>query len=264
MPALERERLRALGFDTFVIIDTHWFTTARVHPERQRAAGGRVYLGRAAADAARSQVRLPRRSRARNEVEAAARASGSARDRARPISICRSTIPTLNVMHYFNSRARPAGAGDRGLPDRRGQERSGVRRRAGTGDPGFGAARGAGRFGRIVTSVLGLRSDPGARFRLARGHQLGGKSRLRREDHALVSRPGDHAEVLAAAEDYRARCSPEGRFSHYLVMAGAMGAETWNWRGEQFGRYEVRDRHRPGDLLLRPPGLTPAVARTAT
>jgi hypothetical protein len=50
---------------------------------------------------------------------------------------------------------------------------------------------------------------------------------------------GRHAEIIAAADDYRARCSPEGRFSHYLMMAGAMGGERWNWRGEQFGRYEA-------------------------
>jgi len=29
--------------------------------------------------------------------------------------------------------------------------------------------------------------------------------------------------VLAAADDYRAHCSPEGRFSHYITMAGANG-----------------------------------------
>jgi hypothetical protein len=28
-------------------------------------------------------------------------------------------------------------------------------------------------------------------------------------------------------------------FSHYLVIAVAMGAEQWSWGGEQFGRYEV-------------------------
>jgi aromatic ring-opening dioxygenase catalytic subunit (LigB family) len=50
---------------------------------------------------------------------------------------------------------------------------------------------------------------------------------------------GRHAEVIACAEDFRAHCSPEGRFSHYLIMAGAMGGAQWQWRGEQFGRYEA-------------------------
>ena len=50
---------------------------------------------------------------------------------------------------------------------------------------------------------------------------------------------GRHDEILRAAPEYRAECSPEGRFSHYLMMAGALGGEEWNWRGEQFGRYEA-------------------------
>src|SRR5260370_18225287 len=50
---------------------------------------------------------------------------------------------------------------------------------------------------------------------------------------------GRHDAVLAAADDFRAHCSPEGRFSHYIMMAGAMGGDSWNWRGEQFGKYEA-------------------------
>ena len=50
---------------------------------------------------------------------------------------------------------------------------------------------------------------------------------------------GRHDEILRAAPEYRSECSPEGRFSHYLMMAGAMGGPEWDWRGEQFGRYEA-------------------------
>jgi len=52
-------------------------------------------------------------------------------------------------------------------------------------------------------------------------------------------RQGRHDAVLVAADDYRAHCSPEGRFSHYITMAGAMGGDSWTWRGEQFGKYEA-------------------------
>jgi aromatic ring-opening dioxygenase catalytic subunit (LigB family) len=52
-------------------------------------------------------------------------------------------------------------------------------------------------------------------------------------------REGAHAEVLAAAADYRRQCSPEGRFSHYLIVAGALGGRSWTWRGVQHGRYEA-------------------------
>ncbi len=52
-------------------------------------------------------------------------------------------------------------------------------------------------------------------------------------------RAGRHDEIIASANDFRTHCSPEGRFSHYLVMAGAIGAQKWDSRGEQFGRYEA-------------------------
>jgi hypothetical protein len=45
--------------------------------------------------------------------------------------------------------------------------------------------------------------------------------------------------VLAHAEEFRRTCSPEGRFAHYLVLAGAHGGAAWQARGEQFGRYEA-------------------------
>jgi hypothetical protein len=52
-------------------------------------------------------------------------------------------------------------------------------------------------------------------------------------------RAGRHDEVIGHAQEYRAQCSAEGHFSHYLMMAGAMGGGQWNSRGEQFGRYEA-------------------------
>ncbi|MBC5811200.1 MAG: catechol 1,2-dioxygenase, partial [Candidatus Eremiobacteraeota bacterium] len=52
-------------------------------------------------------------------------------------------------------------------------------------------------------------------------------------------RAGDHAAVLAQADEFRRVASPEGRFAHYLVMAGAFGGAAWKTRGEQFGRYEA-------------------------
>jgi aromatic ring-opening dioxygenase catalytic subunit (LigB family) len=66
---------------------------------------------------------------------------------------------------------------------------------------------------------------------------------------------GRHGAVLAAADDYRAHCSPEGRFSHYIVMCGAMGADAWNWRGEQFGNYEAAIGTGQAIFFFQPPTL---------
>jgi 3,4-dihydroxyphenylacetate 2,3-dioxygenase len=50
---------------------------------------------------------------------------------------------------------------------------------------------------------------------------------------------GDHAAVLDRVDEFRKSASPEGRFAHYLVLAGAFGRAAWHSRGEQFGRYEA-------------------------
>jgi hypothetical protein len=64
---------------------------------------------------------------------------------------------------------------------------------------------------------------------------------LREWDERIMTwwRGGEHAEVLAHADEFRRRCSPEGRFAHYLVLAGAHGGPAWRAKGEQFGRYEA-------------------------
>jgi 3,4-dihydroxyphenylacetate 2,3-dioxygenase len=57
--------------------------------------------------------------------------------------------------------------------------------------------------------------------------------------HVLeLLRRGDHAGVIAEMPDYR-RAGPEGKFGHYLIMLGAIGAERCGARGELFSDYEA-------------------------
>ena len=48
---------------------------------------------------------------------------------------------------------------------------------------------------------------------------------------------GDHAKVLETMPDFY-RYKPEARFGHYLMMAGAMGADSWTAPGRLFSEYE--------------------------
>jgi 3,4-dihydroxyphenylacetate 2,3-dioxygenase len=48
---------------------------------------------------------------------------------------------------------------------------------------------------------------------------------------------GDHAQVLQTMPEFY-RYKPEARFGHYLMMAGAMGAEKWTAPGRLFSEYE--------------------------
>ncbi len=236
MAALELKRLRGLDFDTFVIIDTHWFTTLEyILNANERLFG--VYtseeLPQMLHDLEYDYRGDPELARA---AEAAARACG-----IRAVASASPHLPlhypTLNVMHYFNPGAR------------RRVLSIGVCQTASVkNDVAFGAALGAAirdSNRRVVLIASGGLSHRFWDYDHILTHASASPDDIssaanRRYDQKIMEwfRHGNHAEVLAAAEDFRARCSPEGRFSHYLVVAGAMGAEKWNWRGEQFGQYE--------------------------
>lgn len=49
---------------------------------------------------------------------------------------------------------------------------------------------------------------------------------------------GMHAKVLEKAKSFRARFSPEGRFAHYLRMVGALGGKNCTIKAIQYGKYE--------------------------
>ena len=48
---------------------------------------------------------------------------------------------------------------------------------------------------------------------------------------------GDHASVINNMASYYQH-KPEGRFSHYLIMAGAIGAQECQAKGRLFSDYE--------------------------
>ncbi len=237
MPQLERERLRALEFDTFVLVDTHWFTTLEyIINANERLAGSYTSeeLPQMLHDLDYDYLGDTELARA---IEDAARAHGM-----RAVASANPHLPlhypTLNVMYYFNPAAR--------------------RRVLSIGVCQIASVKNDLSFGAALGDAI-RRSDRRAVIVASGGmsHKFWDYDRIL--DHASASpddisspanrlydekimdwfRNGRHDQVLAAADDFRAHCSPEGRFSHYLIMAGAMGAESWNWRGEQFGRYEA-------------------------
>ena len=237
MPQLERERLGALDFDTFIVIDTHWFTTLEyVLNAHERLDGlytseelpemlhelpfdysGDRELAEAIADCARTR---------------GMRALASTH-RGLPLH-----YPTLNVMYYFNPGAK-----------RRVLSLGVCQTSSIENDLNFGAAMGEAIMKSERRAVIVASGGLSHRF-WDYDHALERASaspedissipnRLYDERVMEWFRAGEHAEMLRAAADYRAHCSPEGRFSHYLIMAGALGGEDWHWRGTQFGEYEA-------------------------
>ncbi len=237
MPQLERERLRDLEFDTFVLVDTHWFTTLEYVLNAHERLDG-VYTSEEL-----PQMLHDLEYDYRGDPELARGIEARARERKmRAVASAARNLPvhypTLNVMYYFNSERR------------RRVLSIGVCQIASVqNDLAFGAAIGeAIRVSdrRVVMVASGGMSHRFWDYDRVLDHASADPADIsstanRLYDEKIMEwfRAGHHADVIAAAEDFRTHCSPEGRFAHYLMMAGALGAEKWDWRGEQFGRYEA-------------------------
>ena len=184
MPKLERERLHHLDFDTFLVIDTHWFSTLEyVLNAHERLSG--VY----------TSEELPAMLHDleydyRGDPELARGIEIEARERGiRAIASAHRNLPlhypTLNVMYYFNHDA-PPGAHSQRVSNSVGQKRFGLWR----GDwTGYLEIESPGRdrgVGRNVAQVLGLRSNSRPRIGVARRHRVNGQSPLRRTNHGMV------------------------------------------------------------------------------
>jgi len=236
LPALERDRLRSLAFDTFVVIDTHWFTTLEyILNANDRISGTYTSeeLPQMLHDLHFDYQGDPELAR---EIETKARETGM-----RAVASANQNLPlhypTLNVMYYLNSGARC-----RVLS-------MGVCQTASVeNDLTFGASVGTAIRAsdrRVVLVASGGLSHRFWDYDHILDHASASPDDIssfgnRLYDEKIMDwfRAGRHAEVLAAANDFRTRCSPEGRFSHYLVMAGALGGPSWTWCGSQFGKYE--------------------------
>ena len=234
---LERERLRHLEFDTFILVDTHWFSTLEyVLNAHERLSG--VF----------TSEEMPAMIHDleydyRGDPELAHGVETEARQRGiRAIASAHRNLPvhysTLNVMHYFNPEARR-----RVLPVSVCQTAS-VKN-----DLAYGAAIGQAIWKsnrRVVIVASGGMSHKFWDYdrildRASASPDDIASTANRLYDERIMEwfKSGRHDAVLSAAEDYRTHCSPEGRFSHYITMAGAMGGDAWTWRGEQFGKYEA-------------------------
>ncbi|MGH7820412.1 MAG: catechol 1,2-dioxygenase [Candidatus Binatia bacterium] len=237
MAKLERERLAPLDFDTFVLVDTHWFTTLEyVLNAHERLCG--LYTSEELPQMLHElRYDYPGDPELATAIVVAAKRAGM-----RAVASSHPGLPvhypTLNVMHYFNPAAR-----------RRVLSMGVCQIASVENDLRFGVAMGEAIRESERRVVLVASGGLSHRFwdydrvldRASASPDDISSPENRRYDEKIMEwfRAGAHRQVLAAADDYRARCSPEGRFSHYLVVAGALGGKDWTWKGVQFGSYEA-------------------------
>jgi 3,4-dihydroxyphenylacetate 2,3-dioxygenase len=237
MPKLERERLRHLDFDTFLLIDTHWFSTLEYVVNAHERLSGVFTSEELPAMLHNLEYDYRGDPELARGVEREAHVRG-----IRAIASAHTNLPlhypTLNVMHYFNHEAR-----------RRVLPLSVCQTASVKNDLAYGAAIGQAIWKsnrRVVIVASGGMSHKFWDYDRILDHASASPDDIsstanRLYDERIMEwfKQGRHDAVLAAADDYRAHCSPEGRFSHYITMAGAMGGDAWTWHGEQFGKYEA-------------------------
>ena len=238
LPQIREERIAPLDFDTFLIIDTHWHSTLEwIVNAHQRHEG--IYTS----DEIPWMIHeyaydYPGDPELALLIAQECAASGiwalASAHRGLPIH-----YGTLNPMHYYNpgpdkKRVLPISVCDTAEVGANLRFGEAIARAIARSDRRvlFVASGGMShRFWPLAVIRERASADPG---------DINGE-RLRAWDERIMAwwRAGDHAGVLANADEFRQECSPEGRFAHYLALAGAMGGAAWTEPGVQYGAYEA-------------------------
>ncbi|MDE3074486.1 MAG: hypothetical protein KGJ86_03575 [Chloroflexota bacterium] len=239
MEQIYAQKIAKLQFDTFIIVDTHWFsTTEYILNANARLAGEYTsdelpwmihdYAYDYGGDAELAKL-----------IEATCQAQG-----VRCVACDYRSLPvhyvSLNTMHYLN-------------PDKskRVLVASVCQTAEAHNDRAFGraigdAVRGADTDRRVVFLGAGGMSHKFQPYDVILQRAGADPSNItteenRRWDGRILSLmlEGKHKEVLDLAVEYRKTCSPEGRFAHYLTLASALEEEEFQVKGQLFGRYEA-------------------------
>ena len=232
---LLRERFAALRVDTFVIVDTHWFTTTE-----HVIAGAAHFSGLYTSDEMPKNIcDLPYDYPGAPELARAWHQAGKQRG-VPTVNVTTASLPlhypTVNLVHHLRRNERVLSCG--------------VVQTGALGDYlAFGEA-----LAQAVQSVPDARVAilgsggmshefwPLATIRehFAYDPQHVISSAARELDQRILAlwRAGDHAAVLELYPQYLAGCQPEGRFAHYLIALGALGGRACRTPGEQLSSYE--------------------------
>ena len=237
METLYRERLAGLEFDSFVVFDTHWFTTIQYVMNASSHLEG-VYTSEEVPELLHEHEYNYQGDPELAQIIAATAKEQNVRAFASTYRGMPLHYPTLVPMAYFN-------------PQRNRRVLStGVCQIAGVqNDLAFGRAVGEGvrrSDRRVVLVAAGGMSHRFWEYDMVLNHTSADPVHIsspenREFDERIMDmfRRGDHASVIGLTADYRKKCAPEGRFAHYLMMIGALGEGNCTSPGVQYGNYEA-------------------------
>ena len=231
-----QECIRSADFETFLIFDTHWFTTRGFVVNTLEHLKG-VYTS----DELPSVIHDLAFDYRGDKIlgEAIVRTAKNAGLRCEGADYRSMTLqyPTLNLMHYLNPGRR-----HRALSTSICQTASHER------NLDFGAAIGraiqASDRRVIILAAGGLSHqfwsyDEMAQHTSPDPHQIVNATN-RAYDEMIIDflKQGNHAAVIDIVPEFRAKCAPEGFFAHYSMLIGALGGKRCKAVASQYGDYE--------------------------
>lgn len=232
---LLRERFAALGIDTLVIIDTHWFTTTE-----HVIAGAEHFRGLYTSDEMpRNICDLSYDYPGAPQLAEAWHAVGKER-KLHTVNVKTASLPrhypTINLVHHLRRHEKILSCGvvqtaSLGYYLALGDALAEAIRRA---PPGRVAILGSGGMSHEFWPLDQIREH----FQYDSSHVITSEARSMDARILELWKRGEHARVIELYPEYRAKFHPEGRFAHYLIAVGALGGPSCTLAGEQLSAYE--------------------------
>jgi 3,4-dihydroxyphenylacetate 2,3-dioxygenase len=231
-----RERLAAVDFDTFIVFDTHWFTTRGFVVNTQEQLKG-VYTSDELPSVIHDLAFDYRGDKALGEAIVLQASRVGLRCEGADYQGMALHYPTLNLMHYLNPERRhrvlAIGICQTASHDRHMEFGAAIVRAIHDSDR------------RVVILAAGGLShrfwsyDEMAQHASPDPHHISSETN-RAYDEMIIDylKEGHHAAVIDIVPEFRNKCSPEGFFAHYSMMVGALGGKQCTAAAVQYGAYE--------------------------
>ncbi|MBI3326715.1 MAG: catechol 1,2-dioxygenase [Nitrospinae bacterium] len=231
-----RERIQPANFDTFLIFDTHWFTTRGFVVNTEEHLQG-VFTSDELPSVIHDFVYDYLGDKALGETIVSEAKQAGLRCEEADYAGLHQHYPTLNLMHYLNP-AREHRVLSIGVCQTASHERN----------LEFGFA--IGRAIRKSTRHVMILAAGGLSHRFWSYDEMAAHSSPdpehvssptnRAYDLMLIDllKKGEHASAIDLVPEFRAKCSPEGFFAHYSMLAGALGGKACTAAAVQYGTYE--------------------------
>ena len=231
-----RECLASLAFDTFIVFDTHWFTTRGFVVNTQEHLQG-VYTSDELPSVIHDLAFDYRGDKGLGEGIVLQAQQAGMRCEGADYQGMALHYPTLNLMHYLNPQRQHRVLAI-GICQTASQERH----------MEFGVAIGRAirdSARRVVILAAGGLShqfwsyDEMPQHVSPDPHHISSEMN-RAYDEMIIDhlKKGHHAAVIDIVPEFRSKCSPEGFFAHYSMLVGALGGRECKAAAVQYGAYE--------------------------